>query len=463
MALGLTIQEIIECGEFPLLVVHDTWQRVLLDDVATVQNGYAFSSDGFTKSNGMPLIRIRDINRSITQDYFNGKYPDEYVVNAGDILIGMDGDFNIARWKGERALLNQRVCRLKHSSEFYCEKFLVFVLPSFLNAINAKTSSVTVKHLSSKTITEIQLPLPPLAEQHRIVSKIEELFSELDNGVETLNKAKQQLKIYRQAVLKYAFEGKLTNPDVKEGELPEGWDVRTVADVTESLSQGWSPKCDNKSSANESEWAVITTTAIQHIKFSDKENKVLPKHLEPRTQHELVDGDVLITRAGPRNRVGVCCLVKEPRKRLLNCDKAYRIKVKRDRVLPSYLVQVLNTSEFLGLIDKCKSGGNDSGLNLTQTVFSSIRILIPRKLSEQEIILGEIESRLSVCDKIEESIDQGLKQAEALRQSILKRAFEGKLVPQDVRDENASILLERIKAERAESQPQKKIKAKKNK
>lgn len=75
------------------------------------------------------------------------------------------------------------------------------------------------------------IPIAPLAEQHRIVAKIEELFSELDNGVETLNKAKQQLKIYRQAVLKYAFEGKLTNPDVKDGELPEGWVKGLFKDV----------------------------------------------------------------------------------------------------------------------------------------------------------------------------------------------------------------------------------------
>jgi type I restriction enzyme S subunit len=98
--------------------------------------------------------------------------------------------------------------------------------------------------------------------------------------------------------------------------------------------------------------------------------------------------------------------------------------------------------------------------NLSAKSLSMFSIPIPT-INEQTAVVQEIESRLSVCDKIEESIEQGLKQAEALRQSILKKAFEGKLVPQDARDENASVLLERIKAERVQAQPLKKVKAKK--
>jgi type I restriction enzyme S subunit len=447
-----------------------SWAYTILGDVCKLRNGYAFKSDKYIKGEGVPVVRISDIGDGKVDLSDCVRIPpnedyEQYELYTGDILVAMSGattgKFGIYNSE-EKSYQNQRVGKFEiKESDLLDNSFLLYLLFALKRKILEDAYGGAQPNISSGKIEEMLVPLPPLAEQQRIVAKIEELFSSLDKGIETLKTAKAQLKVYRQAVLKYAFEGRLTNPNLQEGKLPEGWVIKSIGQITENLTQGWSPKCENRASTNEKEWAVITTTAIQHIKFSDKENKVLPESLEPRTQHELIDGDVLITRAGPRNRVGVCCLVSAPRKKLLNCDKAYRIKVKRELILPSYLVQILNTSKFLTEIDKCKSGGNDSGLNLTQTVFLSIQIQLPQTLSEQRMIIDEIESRLSVCDKIEESIEQGLQQAEALRQSILKKAFEGKLVPQNPKDEPASVLLERIKAERENSKPQKVVKKKK--
>ena len=210
MALGLLPLEIVAKGTYPLLVKADHWERVPLSDVANVQNGFAFKSSYFDSDRGVPLIRIRDISKEETEHRYWGEFDDQYLVKTGEILIGMDGDFAVSRWTGDKALLNQRACKVSLTSDLFDEGFLYLCLQPFMNAINAETSLVTVKHLSSKTIEEIPLPLPPLMEQRRIVVKIEELFSELGKGVESLKTARAQLNVYRQAVLKHAFEGKLT-------------------------------------------------------------------------------------------------------------------------------------------------------------------------------------------------------------------------------------------------------------
>jgi len=412
MALGRKPIEIVNDGKHQLLAKAEHWDRIYLKEVAKVQNGYAFSSDYFTKSEGMPLIRIRDIDSITTVDKFSGKYNEDFLVKKGEILIGMDGEFKTARWKGENALLNQRVCRIIPNSKIYNEKFLVFCLQPFLDAIHAETSSVTVKHISSKTIEEIPLPLPPKKEQDAIVAKIEELFSELDKGIENLRMAQQQLKTYRQSVLNTLIKGE---------------NYQAIELVIKKLDQGWSPKCENEASTDKTEWAVIKTSAVQHGHFLEFENKRLPKELKPREQHELLEGDILITRAGPRVRVGVCCMVRHTRPKLINCDKVYRIKVNSKIVTPEYFEFILNTPQYQDQIEKMKSGISDSGLNLTQKAFLQITIPVPT-IKEQNKVVMEIESRLSVADKMEESINQSLQQAQALRQSILKKAFEGRLV-----------------------------------
>ncbi len=251
-----------------------------------------------------------------------------------------------------------------------------------------------------------------LETQQAIVSKIEELFSELDKGIEDLKTAQQQLKTYRQGVLNL---------------LATNENLMPIEKLIDKLDQGWSPKCENQASVDKNQWAVIKTSAIQQGYFVEIENKILPTNLSPKEQHEIQIGDILITRAGPRVRVGICCMVRHTRPKLINCDKVYRIKVNKKIIIPEYFEYIINTPKYQDIIEKMKSGISDSGLNLTQKVFVQIEIPVPT-IEEQHYVVQEIESRLSVADKMEESIAHSLLQAESLRQSILKKAFSGELV-----------------------------------
>lgn len=269
----------------------------------------------------------------------------------------------------------------------------------------------THKRYWIQQFSKIKVRIPPIPVQQRIVSHIEELFSSLDNAVETLQKTKEQLAVYRQAVLETC---------IGKGE------AKTILECVENMGQGWSPKCIRTPVLNDEEWAVITTTAVQPMQFLYEENKKLPETLEARPKHELNVGDILITRAGPRSRCGICCMVKKTKKKLMNCDKVYRLIVKKEFILPEYFEAVLNSPAFQKEIAFCKTGGNDSGVNLTQDRFLNIKIPVPG-ISTQMKILSDIASRVSVCDSIEQTVNTALAQAEAMRQSILKEAFEGRL------------------------------------
>lgn len=290
-------------------------------------------------------------------------------------------------------------------------RYLLYYFKFFEVQLQQKGTGTTFKAITQDIIKNLEIPVPPIPEQERLVSKIEELFSKLDASVAELQTAKEKLKVYRQAVL--------------EESIPYD-SFGAISQYIESMGQGWSPKCANKNSIDDDVWAVIKTTAVQHGYFDYTENKILPYNLEPRNQHEISVGDILITRAGPRSRCGVCCLVRKTKQRLLNCDKVYQIKPNRDKILPEYMEYVLNSPRFLLEINHCKTGGNDSGVNLTQSRFLTIKIPVP-SLYIQKKIVEQIESRLSMCDSIEQTVDTSLQQAEAVRQSILKQAFEGAL------------------------------------
>ena len=175
----------------------EAWKVARLGDFLEVQNGFAFESSFFnTVNEGVPLIRIRDIANSETQVYYSGEYRNEFIVHRGDLIIGMDGNFNVQRWRGKDALLNQRVCRLRNISSAIDQTFLFYFIQQHLDEIHKNTTYTTVKHISSKQINEIEFQLPPLAEQKGIVAKVDELMALCDRL-----EAQQQERQTRHAAL----------------------------------------------------------------------------------------------------------------------------------------------------------------------------------------------------------------------------------------------------------------------
>ena len=277
---------------------------------------------------------------------------------------------------------------------------------------------------------EYATDIAQLPEQLTIVSKIEELFSELDNGIAQLKTAQQQLKVYRQSLLKWAFEGKLTNKNVKEGELPKGWKWVRMGDVCEKIQDGshFSPQVQYDE-PGENRFKYITAKNIRNnymdfrkVIYVDKEYH---DSIYGRCNPEF--GDVLLTKDGINTGEVTLNTLYEPFSLL---SSVCLFKTKKKDLISSYLKYFIQ-SPFgnKAILDSM------TGTAIKRIVLRKIKdakIILP-PLSEQQLIVDELESKLTVCDKIQETISKSLQQAETLRQSILKKAFEGKLVNTEVK------------------------------
>lgn len=210
--------------------------------------GYPADSNLFVKEDyGFPLIRIRDINSDSTEVNYIGAVPQEYVITKDDILVGMDGDFNIAKWKGSDALLNQRVCRVDGTKR-YLESYAFFVLPNLLKRINDVTYATTVKHLSTYDITNSKLPVPPLSEQQAIAEYLDNKCNKIDEAIAKRQRCIELLEELKQSVITQTVtRGLDPNVPLKHsgidwiGEIPTHWKITRVKDQF-ILKTGTTPK-----------------------------------------------------------------------------------------------------------------------------------------------------------------------------------------------------------------------------
>ncbi len=170
------------------------WEVVHIGSAVQIVNGYPFDSGLFDAAVGHPLVRIRDLNRTHTEVQFNGPEIREAVINTGDLIVGMDGDFNAARWRGGRALLNQRMCCLRPRKQITTE-YLALVIPKALKFINDLTLSTTVKHLSSGDLKRLRFPIPGEIEQLQIVAYVEAETAPVNDAI---TRTEEEIKLIRE-------------------------------------------------------------------------------------------------------------------------------------------------------------------------------------------------------------------------------------------------------------------------
>lgn len=262
-------------------------------------------------------------------------------------------------------------------------------------------------------------PIPPLFEQQQIVSKIEELFSELDKGKQQLEAVRLQLKTYRQAVLKWAFEGRLTNKEIKEGQMPEGWKWVKVFDIG-IIETGSTPSKKN-SAYYSNDFPFYKPTDLDAGSNVRSSSDNLSK-LGIKEARFLSENSVLITCIGAT--IGKSGIIRKAGASNQQINAIIPFK----QFNPNFIYYQAIAPRFQNSLKKNASSTTLPILNKTK--FMNLE-MISCPIKEQNFIVQEIETRLSVCDKIEGTINNSLQQSGSLRQSILKQAFEGKLIKSD--------------------------------
>lgn len=418
--------------------VPDNWAWVEMGVLVHLLCGYPFDSSQFSNDceGRMPLIRIRDVVRGETTTFTSENCPEEYVIHAGDILIGMDGDFNVAKWRSEDGLLNQRVCQIRSKSEILLNDYLFYYLPDPLKKINDATPSVTVKHLSAKTLAKTPIPIPPLAEQQRIIDRIQSLFAKLDEAKDKTEAVIDRYEDRKAAILHKAFTGELTKKWRNKHKIKiEEWQHKAINSICKSLKYGTAKKSEKEGAV-----AVIRMGNLQQGEI-DWRDLVYTSDLEDIEKYYLKPGDVLFNRTNSAALVGKTSIYRGEYPAIY---AGYLIKLDYDHdvVMGEFLNYALNTHNAKEYCNSVKTDGvNQSNINAKK--IGAYEIPIP-SLEEQKVIVRILNETIKKEQQVKEAAEQIADQIEIIKKSILANAFRGELGTNDPSDESAEELLKQI-------------------
>jgi len=335
-------------------------RQVRLGDFLEVQAGFAFKTEFFTSGDGLPLIRIRDLAKSKTEINYSGPYKPDFLVNNGDYLIGMDGNFRCHRWQGGPSLLNQRVCRVRNFREDIEPDYVYYGIQRKLQDIEDTTPFVTVKHLSATQVQNVEMPLPPLPEQRRIV----DLLCRAEGIVRLRREAEKKAAELIPALFNDMFGDPATNP--------KGWPVSTLGDAIESADYGSSTKASDDGSGvplirmgNVSYEGTLNLFALKFVNLP-------PKEVE---KYRLQQGDILFNRTNSKDLVGKTGLWNDSREAIA-ASYFIRLRAHPDKLHPCYLWVFMN-SKYMKRILFDTARGAIGQANINSKELKAFKIALP--------------------------------------------------------------------------------------
>ncbi len=458
------------------------WVLAPLGELAEYINGRAFKPTEWERE-GKPILRIQNLTGSTDEiNRYSKPIEDKYLIKDGQLLISWSATLGAFIYRGEDAVLNQHIFKV---IPYVDKKYLYHLTNAYIGSLKSKVHGSGMQHITKGLFDTSQVPLAPSNEQLRIVSKIEELVSELDAGVSSLHKAKCQIKIYRQSVLKSAFDGKLTakwrekNKNkiesvekilarIKEErklrlgkrhkdvlpfdaselpKLPKEWVWCSMSEACGVISNGNTPEPSKmtRDSGDIPFIKVYNLTKDGRLDFTVKPTFIdRETHRKELAKSITYPGDILINIVGPP--LGKVSLVPDTYPEWNTNQAVVLYRASKNLETRFLLFYLLSNDLIRFLTKKSKATAGQYNVQLS-TCRSAPLPFVP--ILEQKEIVRQIDIKMSAIERTEQLIDKNLTMAENMRQSILKTAFEGKLAPQDPKDEPAEKLLERIRAEKS--------------
>ncbi len=366
-----------------------------------IVSGFAFKSKQFGSDGELPIIRIRDVKRGFSTTRYTGDFKPKFLVNDGDLLVGMDGEFNAAVWRGGRSLLNQRVCRI-YPTEGLNFDYLKHLLPAELKQIEDRTAFVTVKHLSAKQIRNIPVTLPPLPEQRRIADI-------LDKADGIRRKRQEALKLTDE-FLRSAFLEMFGDPVTN----PKGWPVVKLGEVCKRVTDGthqtpeWSPEGVP--------FLFISNIVNGEIDFGARKFITEQSWTALTARCPIEVNDILYTTVGS---YGNAALVRAERR---FCFQRHIAHIKPDphKIHPEFLLGQMQSDGVRRQADRQARGVAQKTLNLRE--LKKFSILLPPSTLQHEYVA--LRRRVEGCRQRHREAST---QSAELFDSLVQRAFRGEL------------------------------------